>query len=136
MTPAAPPVALLRYEAVRTAATAAGLLLLVLGTGPAGAQSQASFRVTQKVEGTTATHAVVVGEVFNDAPAGALEVYVTAEALDPKGKRLAQGIAWVGAIRARGSEAYRVRVPAVRGVTRYRVYVSGFQFSLGGSEAP
>jgi len=122
--------------AVRTAATAAVLLLLLLAASPAAAQGQASFRVTQKVERTTATHAVVVGEVFNDAAAGALEVYVTAEALDPAGKRLAQGIAWVGSIRARGSEAYTVRVPTVRGVTRYRVYVSGFQFAFGGSEAP
>ncbi|MBI4270690.1 MAG: hypothetical protein HY615_10185 [Candidatus Rokubacteria bacterium] len=122
---------------MRTAATAAALLLLLLlPADPAAAQGQASFRVTQKVEGTSATHAVVVGEVFNDAPAGALEVYVTAEALDPAGKRLAQGIAWVGSIRARGSEAYKVRVPVVRGVTRYRVYVSGFQFAFGGSEAP
>jgi len=110
------------------------LALLLLAPGPAAAQ--ASFRVTHKVDRTTATHTILAGEVFNDAAADAAEVYVTAEALDPAGKRLAQGIAWVGGVRARGSEAYTVRVPLVRGATRYRVYVSGFQLGFGRSEAP
>ncbi|HBH01069.1 MAG TPA: hypothetical protein DDZ42_03945 [Candidatus Rokubacteria bacterium] len=114
--------------------SAALLVLVLLAPGPAAAQ--ASFRVTHKVERTTATHTVLAGEVFNDVAADAAEVYVTAEALDPAGKRLAQGIAWVGGVRGRGSEPYTVRVPFVRGATRFRVYVSGFQLGFGRSEAP
>jgi len=121
---------------VRSACVAVLVALALLAPAPVAAQGQASFRVTQKVDKTTATHTVLVGDVFNDAAADAADVYVTAEALDPAGKRLAQGIAWVGSVRTRGSEPYSVRVPLVRGATQFRVYVSGFQLGFGRGEAP
>jgi len=121
---------------MRRASVPVVLSLLLLAVGAVPARGQLSFRVTQKVGTATATHTVLLGEVFNDSPADAIEVYVTAEALDATGKRLAQGIAWVGSIRARGSETYKIRVPIVRGVQTYRVFVSNAQLSLGRSEAP
>lgn len=111
--------------------------LLVALPAPAHAQRPAMtpFRVTHNVEPAGATHVRITGQVTNDAPVDFVEVYVTAEAIDAAGKRVAQGIAWVGAVRARGTADFSLRVPAMRTAASYRVGVSSFQ-PLGHLESP
>ena len=119
---------------VRVAAALAWLVVLVAGATPASAQ--ANFRITYNVDRTGPTHVQLVGEVFNDASIDVIDVHVSAEALDASGKRLAQGITWVGPIRARSSASFAARVPAVRGATGFKVTVNSFQFGLGRGESP
>lgn len=119
---------------VCVAAALAWLAVLVAGATPASAQ--ANFRITYNVDRTGPTHVQLVGEVFNDAAIDVIDVHVSAEALDASGKRLAQGITWVGPIRARSSASFAARVPAVRGATGFKVTVNSFQFGLGRGESP
>ena len=50
--------------------------------------------------------------------------------------RLAQGIPFVGSVPARGSTAFKARVPVVPGATGYRVGINSFRFAMGRSESP
>lgn len=118
----------------RLAAALAGLA--VLAAGGSLALAQGNFRVTYNVDRTGPSHVQLIGEVFNDAAIDVIDVSVSAEALDGAGKRLAQGITWVGPIRARSSASFAARVPAVRGTTGFRVRVSSFQYGLGRGESP
>src|SRR2546422_1986993 len=49
------------------------------------------FRSTYQVERTDSNRVYLVGRVYNDASVDAVDVYVTAEALDASGKVLARG---------------------------------------------
>lgn len=122
------------FRPVRVAAALAWLAVLVAGATPASAQ--ANFRITYNVDRSNPTQVQLAGEVFNDAAVDVLDVHVSAEALDAAGKRVAQGITWVGSIRARSSASFSARVPAVRGATGFKVTVSSFQFGLGRGESP
>lgn len=119
---------------VRVAAALAWLAVLVAGATPALAQG--NFRITYNVDRSGPTHVQLVGEVFNDASIDVIDVYVSAEALDGSGKRLAQGLTWVGPIRARSSTSFSARVPVVRGTTGFKVTVNSFQYGLGRGESP
>ena len=119
---------------MRVAAVFAWLAVLVAGAPPARAQG--NFRITYNVDRSGPTHVQLVGEVFNDASIDVIDVYVSAEALDAAGKRLAQGLTWVGPIRARSSTSFSARVPVVRGTTGFKVIVNSFQYGLGRGESP
>lgn len=109
-----------------SAVIAALALAAVLTPGPALAQG--NFRVTYTVDrGPSSIE--VAGKVFNDGAADAVDVYVTAEAIDGNGRRVAQGVTWVGPIPGRGgSAAFSAKVPAVRNATAFRVGVSSFRY--------
>ena len=113
----------------------AALLVFLPAPVPAQRPGLNPFRVTHNVEPAGATHVRITGQVTNEASVDFVDVYVTAEALDAAGKRVAQGIAWVGGVRARGSAEFSLRVPVVRGAASYRVGVSSFQ-ALGQLESP
>jgi len=99
--------------------------------------AQANFRVTWSVEKTGPTHVELAGVVVNESSQDALDVYVTAAAVDASGKILARGIAFVAPqIPTQRSAEFSARVPNVRGTTAFRVSVSNFRFGLGRGESP
>ena len=115
----------------------AAVALLALTAVPLAARAQANFKVTYQVEQTDARRVYLTGRVYNAASVDAVDVYVTAEALDASGKVLARGIAFVaGSIPARSDADFSARVPNVAGTTGFRVGVSSFRFGLGRSESP
>ena len=75
--------------------------------------------------------------MVNESRLDALDVYVTVEALNDKGKVVARGLTHVSPlIRASASEAFVAKVPVVPGIVSYRVLVSSFRFGLGDTQAP
>jgi len=92
------------------------------------APAQGAFRVTHKVERTGPSHIELSGTVFNDAPTDAIDVYVTAQALDQAGRRVAQGISWVGAVSQNSTAGFTAKIPVVRGATSYKVAVTSFRY--------
>lgn len=111
--------------------------LVVPSLGAEHALAQASFRVTWSVEKTGPAHVELAGVVMNESPQDALDVYITAAAVDASGKILARGIAFVAPqIPTRRSAEFTARVPNVRGTTGFRVSVSNFRFGLGRGESP
>ena len=75
----------------------AAVALLALAAAPLPAWAQASFKVTYRVERTDAQRVELAGRVHNAGGIDAVDVYVTAEALDASGKVLARGITFVAA---------------------------------------
>jgi len=115
----------------------AAVALLALAAAPLPAWAQASFKVTYRVERTDAQRVELAGRVHNAGGIDAVDVYVTAEALDASGKVLARGITFVAASIPAGNDAeFGARVPNVSGTTGFRVVVSGFRFGLRRSESP
>ncbi len=105
------------------------LALLVLPAGAATAQEP--FRVTYTVDRSRTDHVTVSGRVVNEGRADALDVYVTAQALDASGRVVASGVTFVAAvIPTHGVAAYVARVPAVPGIAAFRVGVSSFRSGL------
>ena len=115
------------------ALAALGILLAVAPEAPA----QGSFQVTYQVDRSSATQVELVGRVYNGALVDAVDVYVTAEALNATGKVLARGIAFVASsIPARKAADFSARVPTVAGTTGFKVGVSSFRYGLGRGESP
>ena len=115
----------------------AAVALLALTTAPLPARAQGNFKVTYKVEQTDPTRVELVGRVFNGAAVDAVDVYVTAEAVDASGKVLARGISFVARfIPAQSAAEYSARIPNVPGTTAFRVGVSSFRFGLKRGESP
>lgn len=111
-------------------------LLVVLAPPGAGAQP-GPFRVTYDVDRSVAERFQVRGTVLNEARFDAIDVYVTAEALDAGGKVVARGVAFVTSSLARGrSESFVANVPVVRNAVSFRVTVSSYRQGLGGGESP
>jgi hypothetical protein len=111
---------------VASALVAGWLVLAATGT------AQASFRVSFDVDRSQAARTRVAGVVFNDARVEALDVYVTAEALDAAGEVVARGVAFVSPnIREGTSAPFEALVPAPATAARFRVRVTGFRFGLG-----
>jgi hypothetical protein len=83
---------------------------------------------------TTPTHVEVGGTVQNETRAEAVDVTVTVQALGPGGKPLARGITYAATRLPAGATApFLAKVPAVSGVTGYRVDVSArFMQSIEG----
>jgi hypothetical protein len=115
----------------------AGTLLagwLVLATS---GTAQEPFRVTYTVDRAQTARTRLTGVVFNDARVEALDVYVTAEALDGAGKIVARGIAFVSPnIREGSSAPFEAVVPAPPTANHFRVRVTGFRLGLGGAQSP
>ena len=102
---------------------------------PVAAQTPSSLRVTHTVDKTGPASAELSGRVYNDGSVDVIDLYVNAAAVDQAGKVLAQGIPYVGTVPARGSTAFKARVPTVPGTTGYRVGINSFRFAFG-SESP
>jgi ABC-type glucose/galactose transport system permease subunit len=78
-------------------------------------------------------HVVVVrGTVLNTDRRTALNVYITAEALDSTQHVVATGVAYVtSAIEGSRSTRFAVTLQRVNGVVSYRVVVTSFRYGLG-----
>jgi len=112
------------------------LALVMAAPGAAQIAVPATLRVTHSVDRTGPSFAELSGLVYNDGPVDVVDVYVNAAAVDASGKVVAQGIPFVGAVPARGSTAFKARVPVVAGATGYRVGINSFRFGMGRSESP
>ena len=107
------------------------VLLVALAAFQAAAQTT-PFRITHTIDKGTQAQVTVSGRVFNDARAYAIDVYVTAEALDIAGKIVASGVSYVGTVPAGNSAAFLVKVPSARNAANMRVLVTSFRFGFGG----
>jgi hypothetical protein len=105
------------------------LLVAAVATVPATAQP-APFRITHTVDKGTQAQVTVSGRVFNDARADAIDVYVTAEALDSAGKIIASGVSYVGTVPSGNSAAFVIKVPSARSAANVRVLVTSFRFGF------
>jgi len=112
------------------------VVALVVAGDPGSAQKPDVLRVTHRVDATGSTHSELSGRVFNDGSVDVVDVYVNAAAIDGAGKVVAQGIPYVGTVPAHGSIPFKARVPAVQGVTGYRVGINSFRFGMVRSESP
>lgn len=115
---------------VRLIAMVAALVVATLSSPPA----QEAFRVLFEVDHrTNPDQTQVAGTVFNDSPQDMLDVSVTAEALDARGKVVARGITYVTSrIPGRGSVSFLAKVPSVPNAVRYRASVSSYRPGMGG----
>jgi hypothetical protein len=102
-------------------------LTLLLVTS-AWAQAPTPFRITHSIDKGAQAQVTVTGRVFNDARADAIDVYVTAEALDGGGKILASGVSYVGTVAAGASTGFVIKVPSARAAANFRVIVTSFRF--------
>ena len=110
------------------------LALIVMIAG--GARAEDPFRVTYQVERSGGEQTQVVGTVFNESRQEALDVSVTAEALDGKGKVLARGITYVSPrIPGQSSASFVAKIPAVQGAAKFRASVTSFRLGFG-TQAP
>lgn len=105
-------------------------LVVALVAMPAAGQQPAPFRITHTIDKGTQAQVTVTGRVFNEARADAIDVYVTAEALDSAGKIVASGVSYVGTVPAGSSGAFAIKVPAARNAASFRVLVTGFRFGF------
>lgn len=107
----------------------ATLALLASLAPPASAQE--GFQVTFEVDQGTPGRVQLVGRVTNARPDDVVDVHVTAEALDRKGRVVASGITYVeGRINRGDSRPFVAVVPPVAGASRYRASVTSFR-SMG-----
>lgn len=109
------------------------ILAAIAAPWPAAAETARNFRITWAVEKTGPVVTEVSGRVTNDARVDAIDVYITVEGLDEKGKVLARGLTHASSLlRASESAAFTAKVPVVPGIQSYRALVSSFRFGLGG----
>ncbi len=109
---------------------ALGLALILALAGVAGGQEP--FRITYDVDRSNARQTIVSGTVRNEGRLDAVDVYVTAEALDRTGKVVARGIAFVSPAIPQGREAgFTASVPNVPAAASYRVRVSAYRLGFG-----
>ena len=118
----------------RTGLHTLGRLLVVLAVvfvwvAVASAQATNPFRIAHTVD-KSATQVMVSGRVFNESRSDAVDVHVTAEALDSAGKVVASGVSYVGSVPAGSSMSFALKVPNVRTAATYRVLVSSFRFGF------
>ena len=107
------------------------VLIVSCFTTSAVAQAPAPFRITtHTVDKGGQSHVSVTGRVFNDGRADAIDVYVTAEAVDGAGKVIASGVSYVGSIPAGSSGAFVVKVPSARAAASFRVQVTSYRFGF------
>lgn len=108
--------------------------IVALLSQPVGAQGP--FRIKYDVDRSDARRTRITGQVFNGGHVDALDVYVTAEALDARGKVVARGIAFVSPAIPQGvGSAFEAIVPAPATATKFRVRVSGYRLGAG-EQAP
>jgi hypothetical protein len=109
---------------------AVALLSVALFATSAVAQGPGPFRVTHIVDKGTQAQVTITGRVYNEARSDAIDVYVTAEALDSGGKVLASGVSYIGSIPAGSSTAFIVKVPSARTAASFRVLVTSYRFGF------
>lgn len=118
-------------------AVASRPLLILVGVAAlvflsAAAAADEPFRITYD-QRSDATHTILSGRIANDARLDALDVYVTAEAVDANKQVVASGVSFVApTIPAHGSAPFVVKVPRVSGAAGFRAKVSSFRFGLAG----
>ncbi len=113
----------------RVVGVGVGVALLMLA---AVASAQDGFRVTHTADRSNPGQTRINGTVFNDNRLDAVDVYVTAEALDASGKTVARGITFVSPAIASGrSASFSATVPTMPGATSFRARVSSFRFGAG-----
>lgn len=105
-------------------------LVVALAALPAAGQQPSPFRITHSIDKGSQAQVTVSGRVFNEARADAIDVYVTAEALDGAGKVMASGVSYVGTVPAGSSGAFVIKVPAARNAASFRVLVTDFRFGF------
>lgn len=95
------------------------------------AAAQGAFRITFQAEPSGADQTRVSGSVFNGDLREVLDVYVTVEALDDRGKVVARGITFVApVIQPQQLVTFSASVPARTKAQRFKVYVSSFNYGL------
>jgi hypothetical protein len=99
-------------------------------TGAPAAGQATPFRITHSIDRGNQPQVTISGHVFNDARADAIDVYVTAEALDGAGKILASGVSYVGSVPAGSSTPFVIKVPRARAASSFRVIVTSFRFGF------
>ena len=109
---------------------AVALLCIALFATSALAQGPAPFRITHSVEKGTQAQVAITGRVYNEARSDAIDVYVTAEALDAGGKVVASGVSYVGSVASGSSTAFVVKVPSARTAASFRVLVTSYRFGF------
>jgi hypothetical protein len=109
--------------------TAVVLLSAVLASVPAAGQAT-PFRITHTLDKGSQPQVTISGRVFNDARSDALDVYVTADALDASGKIMASGVSYVGTVTSGNSSAFVIKVPSARNAASFRVAVTSFKFGF------
>ena len=109
---------------------AVALVAATLFATAAIAQTPAPFRISHSVDKSAQAQVTVTGRIFNEARADAIDVYVTAEALDAGGKVIASGVSYVGAILAGASTTFVVKVPSARTAASFRVLVTSHRFGF------
>jgi hypothetical protein len=107
---------------VGTCLIASLLVFVTLGA------AQALFRITYDVEWRDAKAVMLEGRVFNDTGRDALDVWITAEALNASGKTVARGIAFVSSAISRGDNArFEVKLPSAEGVETFKIAVTSYR---------
>ena len=109
---------------------AVALVAATLFATTAIAQTPAPFRIAHSVDKSAQAQVTVTGRIFNEARADAIDVYVTAEALDAGGKVIASGVSYVGGIPAGASTTFVVKVPSARTAASFRVLVTSHRFGF------
>ena len=118
-------VAMTRFRPLRWL-SAVLFILVASGAGTVSAQTPSPFRINHALDRSSQTQTTVTGRVFNESRADAIDLYVTAEALDAGGKVVASGVSYVGAVASGSSAAFVIKIP--RAATTVRVLVTSFRF--------
>lgn len=99
---------------------------------PEAALTQGAFQVRFSIDRSAAGPIRVNGTVTNEGRLDAVDVYVTAEAVDAAGKIVGRGIAFVSeSIPGRATATFIVSIPNAPTATRFRVNVSSFRSGPG-----
>jgi hypothetical protein len=109
---------------------AVALLVAVVLETSASAQAPPPFRISHTLDKGTQAQVTVSGRVFNEARSDAIDVYVTAEALDASGKVIASGVSYVGTVPSGSSTAFSLKVPSARTAASFRLLVTSFRFGF------
>lgn len=120
-----------RRRGVLQAACLIAAVAVLASLAPPPASAQEGFQVTFEVDQGTPGRVQLVGRVTNGRPDDVVDVHVTAEALDRKGRVVASGITYVeGRINRGDSRPFVAVVPPMAGASRYRASVTSFR-SMG-----
>lgn len=113
------------------------MAVAALALTPGLGRAQDPFHLSYTVErGTGSAPARVNGRVLNEGNQEALDVYVTAEAVDASGKVLGRGIVFVSAsIPPRGIVPFSISIPAAQNAASFRVRVSSYRQGMGQQQA-
>jgi hypothetical protein len=108
--------------------------LVLLSGGPGAAQEQ--FRISFQRQPDQPTSVVLTGTLANEGSRDVVDVWVGAEALNPGGRIVGRGLAFVSPLlRSRADTTFVVKLPLVEQVQSFRVFVSSFRYRTG-AESP